>query len=173
LRLGPLLQQLTEISVRHRIRLPSSLALIGKAFGQMQLAAAELDPTLDPFSVAGTFYLRQLAGQMRIAADPQRLFYEGQKLRMRMTRLLEGLERTLGLRGGTGLQVDFRGAHELTAAIGLAGRRIAVGLAAATAVVGTAVTASAAHSSGWVTGIFAAVAVLLTGGLLVGLLRRR
>ena len=48
LRLGPLLQQLTEISVRHRVRLPSSLALIGKAFGQMQLAAAELDPSLDP-----------------------------------------------------------------------------------------------------------------------------
>jgi ubiquinone biosynthesis protein len=44
LRLGPLLQQLTEISVRHRVRLPSSLALIGKAFGQMQLAAAELGP---------------------------------------------------------------------------------------------------------------------------------
>ena len=53
LRLGPLLQQLTEISVRHRIKLPSSLALIGKAFGQMQLAAAELDPTLDPFCGGG------------------------------------------------------------------------------------------------------------------------
>ena len=48
LRLGPLLQQLTEISVRHRLRLPSSLAPIGKAFGQMQLAV-ELNPTLDPF----------------------------------------------------------------------------------------------------------------------------
>jgi ubiquinone biosynthesis protein len=65
LRLGPLLQQLTEISVRHWVRLPSSLALIGKAFGQMQLAAAELDPSLDPFSVAGSFYLRQLAGRLR------------------------------------------------------------------------------------------------------------
>ena len=34
LRLGPLLQQLTEISVRHRVRLPSSLALIGKALAR-------------------------------------------------------------------------------------------------------------------------------------------
>ena len=32
-RLGPLIQQLTEISVRHRVRLPSTLTLIGKAFG--------------------------------------------------------------------------------------------------------------------------------------------
>jgi ubiquinone biosynthesis protein len=173
LRLGPLLQQLTEISVRHRVRLPSSLALIGKAFGQMQLAAAELDPSLDPFSVAGAFYLRQLASQMRTMANPQRLFYETQKFRVRMTRLVEGLERVLGVRGSTGLQVDFRGAQDLTAAIGLAGRRIAVGLAAATAIVGTAVTASAAHSTAWVTSIFGAVAALLTGGLLADVLRRR
>jgi ubiquinone biosynthesis protein len=173
LRLGPLLQQLTEISVRHRIRLPSSLALIGKAFGQMQLAAAELDPSLDPFSIAGSFYLRQLTQSLRAAANPVHLFYEGQKLRVRVTRLLEGLERTLGVRGGTGLQVDFRGARDLTDAIGLAGRRIAVGLAAATAIVGTAVTASAAHSAAWVTAVFGTTAVILTGGLLIGVLRRR
>jgi predicted unusual protein kinase regulating ubiquinone biosynthesis (AarF/ABC1/UbiB family) len=173
LRLGPLLQQLTEISVRHKVRLPSSLALIGKAFGQMQLAAAELDPSLDPFSVAGTFYLRQLADQMRAMAHPGQIFYETQKLRMRLNRLLEGLERALGVRGGTGLQVDFRGAQNLTAAIGLAGRRIAVGLAAATAIVATAVTASAAHSATWATALFGAVAALLTGGLLADVLRHR
>jgi predicted unusual protein kinase regulating ubiquinone biosynthesis (AarF/ABC1/UbiB family) len=69
------IQQLTEISVRHRVMLPSTLALIGKAFGQMQLAAAELDPSLDPFAVAGSFYLRQLTGRMRTMANPQQLFY--------------------------------------------------------------------------------------------------
>jgi len=173
LRLGPLLQQLTETSVRHRVRLPSSLALIGKAFGQMQLAAAELDPSLDPFSVAGSFYLRRLAQSMRVAANPAHLFYESQKLRARATRLLEGLEQTLGVRGGTGLQVDFRGAADLTAAIGLAGRRIAVGLAAATAIVGTAVAASAAQSATWATAVFGTAAVLLTGGLLIDVIRRR
>ncbi len=83
------------------------------------------------------------------------------------------LERTLGVRGGTGLQVDFRGARDLTAAIGLAGRRIAVGLAAATTIVGTAVTASAAHSAAWATAVFGAAAALLTGGLLIDVLRRR
>ncbi len=173
LRLGPLLQQLTAISVRHRVRLPSSLALIGKAFGQMQLAAAELDPALDPFSVAGSFYLRQLTGSLRTAANPAHLFYEGQKLRVRATRLIEGLERALGVRGGTGLQVEFTGARELTAAIGLAGRRVAVGLAAATAIAGTAVAASAAHPAAWATAVFGTAAVVLTGGLLIDVLRRR
>jgi predicted unusual protein kinase regulating ubiquinone biosynthesis (AarF/ABC1/UbiB family)/nucleotide-binding universal stress UspA family protein len=172
LRLGPLLQQLTEISVRHRVRLPSSLALIGKAFGQMQLAAAELDPSLDPFSVAGNFYLRQLAGRMRTAVNPRQLFYEGQKVRMRFGRLLEGLERALGVRGGSGLQVELTGVPELTAAIGRAGRRIAIGLAAATAIVGTAVTAAAAHPVAWATAVFGAAAVVLTGGLLADIVRR-
>jgi len=83
LRLGPLLQQLTELSVRHGVRLPASLALIGKAFGQMQLAAAELDPALDPFSVAGAFYLRQLGSRLRTFANPRQLFFEAQKLRVR------------------------------------------------------------------------------------------
>jgi ubiquinone biosynthesis protein len=173
LRLGPLLQQLTEVSVRHRIRLPSSLALIGKAFGQMQLATAELDPSLDPFSVAGTFYLRQVAGRLRAMANPAELFYETQKIRARAARLLEGLERTVGVRGGAGLQVDLRGADELTAAIGRAGRRIAIGVAAATALAGTAVTASAAHAAAWLTVTFGAAAALLTGGLLADVLRHR
>lgn len=44
-----------ELSVRRGVRLPSLLALIGKAFGQMQLAAAGLDPTLERFTVAGHF----------------------------------------------------------------------------------------------------------------------
>jgi len=174
LRLGPLLQQLTEISVRHRIRLPSSLTLIGKAFGQMQLAAAELDPTLDPFAVAGHFYVRRLTGRMRTLANPQQLFYESQKVRARLNRLLEGLERATGVRGGgSGLQVDLRGVQELTGAVGQAGRRIAVGLAAATAIVGTAITASAAHAAAWATITFGTAAVLLTGGLLLDVVRRR
>ena len=173
LRLGPLLQQLTEISVRHRIKLPSSLALIGKAFGQMQLAAAELDPSLDPFSVAGSFYMRQLAGQMRTLANPQQLFYETQKIRVRASRLLEGLERAIGTRSGPGLQVELRGVQELTDAIGSASRRNAIGLAAATAILGTAITARAPHPRTWLTAAFGTAAVLLTGGLLADMTRRR
>jgi ubiquinone biosynthesis protein len=172
LRLGPLIQQLTEISVRHRVRLPSSLTLIGKAFGQMQLAAAELDPSLDPFAVAGSFYLRQMAGRFRTLANPRQLFYESQKVRVRASRLLEGVERAVGVRGGSGLQVDLRGVNELTGAVGRAGRRIAIGLAAATAIVGTAILASAAHSATWATAVFGTAAVLLTGGLVLDVTRR-
>src|SRR5690349_12197680 len=173
IRLGPLLQQLTEISVQHRIKLPSSLALIGKAFGQMQLAAAELDPTLDPFAVAGSFYLRQLAGQMRTLANPQQLFYETHKIRVRASRLLEGVERAVGTRSGPGIQVELRGVQELTDAIGSAGRRNAIGFAAATAIVGTALTANARNPRTWLTAAFGTAAVVLAGGLLADVTRRR
>jgi ubiquinone biosynthesis protein len=140
LRLGPLLQQLTEMSLRHGIRLPAALALIGKAFGQMQLAAAELDPSLDPFSVAGAFYMRQLGERLRTSADPRQLFFEAQKVRVRADRLLESLERVVGARPGVGLQVEMTRNDELTAVIERTGKRIALGLgAAAGAVIGAVV----------------------------------
>jgi hypothetical protein len=60
-----------ELSVRRGVRLPSLLALIGKAFGQMQLAAAGLDPTLDRFTVAGHFCLRQLGAHVRALGRPR------------------------------------------------------------------------------------------------------
>jgi ubiquinone biosynthesis protein len=135
LRLGPLLQQLTEMSLRHGVRLPAALALIGKAFGQMQLAAAELDPTLDPFSVAGSFYMRQLGERLRTSADPRQVFFEGQKLRARADRVLESLERVIGARPGTGLQIEMTRSEDLSAVIERTGKRIAWGLSAATAAV--------------------------------------
>jgi predicted unusual protein kinase regulating ubiquinone biosynthesis (AarF/ABC1/UbiB family)/nucleotide-binding universal stress UspA family protein len=131
LRLGPLLQQLTEMSLRHGVRLPAALALIGKAFGQMQLAAAELDPSLDPFSVASTFYVRRLGERLRTAADPRQLFFEAQKLRVRGERVLESFERVVGARPGVGLQVEMTRNDELTRVIEKTGKRIAFGLSAA------------------------------------------
>ena len=59
------------------VRLPASLALTGKALAQMQLATAALDPTLDPFSVAGRFLTRTYADRLRHSANPTRVLYEG------------------------------------------------------------------------------------------------
>jgi ubiquinone biosynthesis protein len=172
LRLGPLLQQLTEISVRHDVHLPAELAMIGKAFGQMQLTAAELDPTLDPFSVAGGFFLRRVATQARTAVNPRRLFYEAEKLRARATRLLEGLEHLADSQSGAALQVDLPSNRRLERTIAQAGRRVALALADAAALVATAVTANAAHVAGWVTPTFGAAAAALTLLLLADLTRR-
>ena len=129
LRLGPLLQQLTAMSLRHGVRLPAALALIGKAFGQMQLAAAELDPSLDPFSVAGAFYMRQLGARLRDAADPRQLLFEAQKLRARADRLLASVERVAGARPGDGLRVEISRDDALAAALDRSSRRIVAGLA--------------------------------------------
>src|SRR5439155_13205874 len=136
LRLGPILDELTEISLRHDIRMPASLALAGKAFGQMQLATAELDPTLDPFSVAGSFFFRQLTDRARQVANPQRMVYEGQKLMVRLTRIVEGLERVLGARSGPSLRVEFRGTERLEAVIRRSGRRVALAVTGGSALLG-------------------------------------
>ena len=51
--LGPLMQEIAHTSTQHGVRLPAPLVLTGKALAQMQLAATELDPELDPFAVVG------------------------------------------------------------------------------------------------------------------------
>jgi len=173
LRLGPLLQQLTEICVRHDVQLPAALALVGKAFGQMQLAAAELDPTLDPFSAAGSFFLRRVAGQLRTAANPREVFYRAEKLRVRAVRVLEGAERLLALQPGPGLQVEVKDNHDLERTIRQASQRVALAFATAAALTATAVTASASHAAGWVTPALAAVTGVLALALLVATLGRR
>jgi hypothetical protein len=111
------------------VRLPSSLALSGKAFGQVQLAITELDPTLDPFRVVGDFLLRNVRDRLIRQADPQRLYYEGQKARLRLVRLVEAVERATGARPGPKLQVDFIGAAGIEKAIARAGVRMSVAAA--------------------------------------------
>ena len=172
LRLGPLLQELTTISVSHDIRLPASLVLAGKAFGQMQLATAELDPTLDPFTVAGSFFVKRLLRGARERANPRALFAEGEKLRLRATRLLEALESVTGARPGPKLQLDFRGTDRLEAAIRRAGRRLTLAFSAGAALIATGIAASSGHAAGWIPALFGAMSGVLILGVLLDLLRR-
>jgi ubiquinone biosynthesis protein len=172
IQLGPILQEITEISIRHDVPLPASLALTGTALAQMQLATAELDPTLDPFAVAGNFLMRKFRDEVRTRLDPQKLFYEGQKMRMRVTRFLESLERVSGARPGAKLQVQFRGVEGLETQIRRAGRRLALALVAGGSWIGMALTASSTHVAGWVPPLLAGLGSALTLGLGIDLLRR-
>jgi ubiquinone biosynthesis protein len=140
--LGAMIEEMAQIGARNRIRLPAALALSGKAFGQMQLAVGELDPTLDPFSVITGFLLRSLGERMRDAIDPQKMFYEGHKLKLRVMRLVESIERTTGARPGGKLQVDFIGTEAMTDAIRRTGRRFVFG--------GTVGAALAAGAVAWI-----------------------
>jgi ubiquinone biosynthesis protein len=173
IQLGPILQEITEISIRHDIRLPASLALTGKALAQMQLATAELDPTLDPFSVAGSFLTKGLAERIRDRVDPKKLFYEGQKLRIRFTRLVESIERLSGARPGPKLTVNFRGTERLEETIRRGGRRLSLALTAGSALVATAITAASTHVAGWVPVTLGSAGAALTLGLVADLVRRR
>ncbi len=171
--LGPMLDTLIEIAARHGIRLPASLAMTGKAFSQMQMAVAELDPSLDPFSAVGGFMFRGLRERVGGALDPQKAIYEIQKLKVRATRLFEGIERLTGARPGPGLQIELRGSKTLEDAIRKAGRRIALAFAGGAALLAAVLAAAASSIDLWVPvtlGIAAAVAGL---ALVLDLLRSR
>jgi ubiquinone biosynthesis protein len=173
IQLGPILQEITEIAIRHDVRLPASLALTGKALAQMQLATSELDPTLDPFAVAGQYLTKGLVHRMRDRMDPKKLFYEAQKLRVRFTRLVEAFERLSGSRPGPKLTVNFRGTERLEDGIRRAGRRLALGITAGSALVATAITAASTHVAGWVPSVLGATGGALTVGLVADIIRRR
>jgi hypothetical protein len=133
----------TEVAVRHNVPLPASIAMTGKAFAQMQLTAAELDPTLDPFSVASGFVLRRSARGVADAVKPQNLFYEAQKARLRLLRAIEALEGIAGSRPGAGLKVTFRGTEHLEETIAKASRRLSLALGFSAAIVGAAMAMNA------------------------------
>jgi ubiquinone biosynthesis protein len=146
IQLGPILQEMTEIAIRHDVPLPASLTLTAKAMSQMQLTAAELDPDLDPFEVAGNFLMRSMTTQIRDKIDPKWLFYESQKLRVRITHLVEAFERLSGARPGPKLHVDF-GAERLERTVHRAGRRLSLAVTASAALLGAAYLAGSGRAA--------------------------
>jgi ubiquinone biosynthesis protein len=173
IQIGPLLQGITEVSARHDVRLPASLALTAKALAQMQLAAAELDPDLDPFSVVGRFLFRRLIGRMRDAVDPKRAFYEAQKVKVRLTGLAEAFERLAGARPGQRFQVDLRGTGGLEDTIRRAARRISLAVTGGAAIAASGFTVGQSTVESWVPSLFGAVGATLLAVLLLDLFWRR
>src|SRR5437867_4425106 len=171
IQLGPVLQEMTEISLRHGVPLPASLTLTAKALAQMQLAAAQLDPEVDPFDVAGRFLMRSVLKGMGAKTNPKALFHQNQRLKVRFMRLVEASEWLIGARPGQKLEVNFR-ATTLAQTIRRAGRRLALALTAGAAILGTALTAVSEKVAGWVPVAFGISAFLLTLGLVVDLLRK-
>jgi predicted unusual protein kinase regulating ubiquinone biosynthesis (AarF/ABC1/UbiB family) len=172
IQLGPILQEMTEVSIRHDVPLPASLALTGKALAQMQLATAELDPELDPFDVAGKFLMRQVLTGMGAKLEPKALFYRSQRLKVRFLRMVEAIERLVGARPGQKLEVNFRAAS-LEDTIRRAGRRLAIGLTAGAAVLASGLTAVSERVPPWVPVTFGVVGGLLTLSLVADLFVRR
>jgi ubiquinone biosynthesis protein len=172
IQLGPVLQQMTEIALRHQVPMPASLTLTAKALAQMQLAAAELDPDIDPFAVAGKFLMRNVVRGMGAKLDPTSLFYQTQRFKVRFMKMVEAIERLVGARPGQKLEVNFRAAT-LETTIRRAGRRLALSLTAGAAILGTALTAVSDRVASWVPLAFGAAAAALTLSLLIDLVRKR
>ena len=172
LQLGPMLTDLTQLCIRNDIRMPASLALIGKALGQMQLAAAQLDASIDPFGIAGRFFAKHLTRNVRDLLGPQRVYYNAQKLRLRATALLDAVERLVGAKPGFEPSITLKGTERLETVLRQAGRRLAAGITAAAAFLICGVTASFGHVTLALTWTFAAVGILFALWLLTDLVRR-
>lgn len=172
MQIGPLLQEMSAIAFRHGVPMPASLTLAAKALAQVQLATANLDPTLDPYDVAGKFLMRVMIKQMGAALDPKAIAYQLQKLKVRAERVTEAIEHLIGARPGQKLVVNFK-ANSLEDMVRRTGRRLALGFAAATSILSSALTVMSGTVADWIPVTFGIVAGLLTLGLIFDLMRGR
>jgi ubiquinone biosynthesis protein len=170
MQIGPIMQEMSAIALSHGVPLPASLTLVGKALAQVQLATAQLDPTIDPFDVAGKFLQRAMLKAAREKFNAKTMLYEGQKLKVRFTRFFETVEKLIGAKPGQNLEVKFL-AHSLEDGLRRTGRQLTIGLIATAALFSAGFT----HSSPdrWTPIAFGSVGAILTLGLLVDMFRRR
>jgi ubiquinone biosynthesis protein len=172
MQIGPVLQEMSVVSLRHGVPLPASLTLAIKALAQVQLATAELDPTLDPFDVAGKFLMRSVVKRMGSVLNPKTLVYQSLKFKVRAMRVIEAVETLVGARSGEKLVVNFR-ANTLEDMVHRTGRRLVLGLTAAASILASGLTVTSMGVAVWVPITFGIVAGLLTIGLVIDLLRGR
>lgn len=173
MQIGPLLQEMSTVSLRHGVPLPASLTLATKALAQVQLATAELDPTLNPYDVAGKYLMRLMTKRIGAALNPKTFVYQSQKLKVRTLRMIEAVESLVGARpGGPKPVVNFK-ANSLEDIVRHTGRRLALGLTAAASVLACGLTTTSTIVAQWVPITFGVIAGLLTLGLVIDLLRRR
>ena len=107
------------------------------------------------------------------AVDPQRAIYEIQKLKVRTTRLIEGIERLTGARPGPGLQIELRGSRTLEDAIRKAGRRIALAFAGGATLLAAVLAAAASSIDLWVPVTLGVAAGIAGVALVLDLMRGR
>ena len=172
MQIGPILQEMSAVSLRHGVPLPASLTLAVKALAQVQLATADLDPALDPYDVAGKFLTRWVVKRMGATLNPKTLVYQAQKFKVRALRVIEAVEHLIGASSGQKLVLNFR-ANSLEDTVRHTGRRLALGLTAAASILASGLTVISAGVAEWVPITFGVVAGLLTVGLVIDLLRGR
>ena len=172
MQIGPLLQEMSAVALRHGVPMPASLTLAVKALAQVQLATADLDPELDPYDVAGKFLTRWTVKRMGATLNPKTLVYQSQKLKVRALRIIEAVEHLIGARPGQKLVVNFQ-ANSLEDMVRRTGRRLVLGLTAAASVLASGLTVTSTVVAEWVPLTFGVVAGLLTVGLVIDLLRGR
>jgi ubiquinone biosynthesis protein len=171
LKLVDLLNDLTEISVRHGVPLPASLVMVGKALGQVQLTVAQLEPGIDPIEEASKFFVRSLTGRVASRLDPQELIYSVEKMRFRLDQIADGLATVSGSRPGKQLEVRFA-SPRMEESLARAAKTIGLGLSAGLAWVAVTVAAGSPHVSSRATRAMQGLAGGLTAGFAATLTRK-
>jgi ubiquinone biosynthesis protein len=172
--------ELLALAQRHRLRMPAPLALLLKAVIMMEGIGIQIDPHLDVFGIARPYAARSFAelhspeAMARRALERTRDLAEVAALVPRQ--VSDALQKLND--GELTLRTEDREARRLVAAVGLAGRRLALGLVLLASTIGLGLLALAVSLGTFggpiTTALFVlgAVALLTSGLALLGSLLR-
>ena len=171
IQLGPLIQEISEVAVRHDVRIPAELALAIKAMSQMQLAAGGARSHAEPIRSGALVRRPQRASATsRVHRSPADLLHpaEGQGP-PRSNPGIGRVARTRDARRPAAGAIPGAGSFEQT--VRTTGRRLGLGLASGAAIVATAVVAASPNGTTLVTTAMGLLALLFGAALVVDIVR--
>ncbi len=116
--------------------------------------------------------MRSLVRKMVAKGDLKTLFYQSRKIKVRVMRVLEAVERLAGTRAGQRPELDFR-AESLEYTIRRAGQRLALGVTAGFTLLASALAATSGRVTGWAIMIVGITGLTLLVALAADLLIKR
>jgi len=178
IRLGELINQLVEISIRYQIKMPAEFALLGKALLTIEGIGLELDPDFNLAEIAKP-YAKDIILERK---SPQRLFIKFLNDLNELYNLIILIPRQLNKtlkkmeKGTFKLEFQHRGLENLISALDKAANRIAFSLILAAIIVGSSLimqTDKGPHFMGFpVIGVLGfLIAAILGLGLVIIIIR--
>lgn len=178
IRLGELINQLVEISIKYQIKMPAEFALLGKALLTIEGIGLELDPDFNLAEIAKP-YAKDIILERK---SPQRLFIKFLNDLNELYNLIILIPRQLNKtlkkmeKGTFKLEFQHRGLENLISALDKAANRIAFSLILAAIIVGSSLimqTDKGPHFMGFpVIGVFGfLIAAILGLGLVIIIIR--
>ena len=148
--MGRLLMQVLNASARHKVRLPTSFAVLGKVFANIDGICRQLDPDFNLTEVARGCVGKAMRKELTSEGAATELYRAVVAARGLIVNLPEQLGRLMrkAVEGNLRLEFKHQGLDDVTNAFRASSNRIAIALIVAAIIVGSSLIVSSAKGAG-------------------------